>query len=196
MSEEKKNNKLMDNLFKLPFLKRFKNVKHIEIIVCIIFIGLLLLIYYFGFNKTVNTSSITNNVTEESVLYTSSVVYARELETKLEGVITELKGVTSARVMVSVKSGGEVIIANEITEESVKSNNGETINVTVVKTPIIVTENGESKPIVLMEVLPELEGVVVVAGGAEDTFVKLNILRIIQAMTNISSENIQVFAGN
>jgi len=198
MSEEsKKNSKLMENLFKLPILRKFKNIKHIEIIVCIIFISLLLLIYFYGFNGTSSKSQTTSSSSVSGELaFTSSSVFARETEAKLVEVIEGLKGVKSAKVMVSVKQGSEVVIANSIKEETVISSDGESKNVTIVKTPIIVTENGESKPIVLMEVLPTIQGVIVVAEGAEDVAVKLNIYKAIQAIISISSENIQVFAGN
>ena len=192
--EKKKNNKLMDNLFKLPFLKKLKNVKHIEIIICIIFISLLLLIYFYGFNSNVKTK--TNETSSESNLsYTSSVEYAKEIEKKLVEVLTSLKGVTKASVMVSVENGTEIKIAESVEEETIISSDGESKNVTIVKNPIIVTENGESKPIILMEILPEIKGVVVVADGADDVNVKLNIYKLIQATINISSNNIQVFAG-
>jgi len=197
MSEDnKKNSKLMENLFKLPLLKKLKNIKHIEIIICIIFICLLLLIYFYGFKGTSSNSKATSvsNVTGE-LAFTSSSAFARETEVKLTNVIEGLKGVKSAKVMVSVKQGSEIVIANSIKEETVISSDGESKNVTIVKTPIIVTENGESKPIVLMEVLPKIQGVIVVADGAEDVSVKLNIYKAIQAIITISSENIQVFAG-
>lgn len=197
MSEEKgKSTKLMDNLFKLPFLKKIKNIKHIEIIVCIIFISLLLLIYLYGFGGTSKTKETETTYLAGELSFTSSSVYARNLENKLTEVIEGLKGVSDARVLVSVKQGSEIVIANSIKEETVVSSDGESKNVTIVKTPIIVTENGESKPIILMEVLPQVQGVIVVASGAEDTFVKLNIYKAIQAIVSISSENIQVFAGN
>ncbi len=184
----------MDNLFKLPFLKKLKNVKHIEIIICIIFISLLLLIYFYGFNSNVKTK--TNETSSESNLsYTSSVEYAKEIEKKLVEVLTSLKGVTKASVMVSVENGTEIKIAESVEEETIISSDGESKNVTIVKNPIIVTENGESKPIILMEILPEIKGVVVVADGADDVNVKLNIYKLIQATINISSNNIQVFAG-
>lgn len=197
MSEEsKKNGKLMENLFKLPFLKKIKNIKHIEIIVCIIFISLLLLIYFVGFKGTSakDETTFTSSVQGELNFVTSSA-FARETEDKLVSIIEGLKGVNSARVMVSVKEGSEIVIANSIKEETIYSSDGESKNVTIVKTPIIVTENGESKPIILMEVLPIVNGVIVVADGAEDINVKLNIYRAIQAILTISSENIQVFAG-
>ena len=195
MSEEKKNSKLMDNLFKIPIFKKLKNIKHIEIIICIIFISLLLLIYFYGFNgKT--TKSVKTSIEEYNELsFTSSSEYAKELEEKLCIAISNLKGVSKAKVVVSIASGGEIIIANSVEEKKEVSSDGESKNVTTIKTPIIVTNNGTSKPIILMEVLPKIQGVIVVASGAEDVGVKLNIYKVIETITELSSENIQVFAG-
>ena len=127
------------------------------------------------------------------VAFTSSSEYAKQLEEKLTLTIGGLKGVKDVRVLVSVSSGGEVVIANNIEEKTVENEEGK--NVTVIKTPIIVTENGTSKPIILMEVLPKINGVLIVATGAEDVNVKLNIFKAVEAIINIPSENIQVFAG-
>lgn len=193
MSENKKEGKLMDNLFKLPLLKKLKNVKHIEIIICIIFIGLLLVIYFVNFSPQKTSSQTTANASMGEVAFTSSSEYAKRLEDKLALTIGGLKGVKDVRVLVSVSSGGEVVIANNVEEKTVENGDGK--NVTVVKTPIIVTENGTSKPIILMEVLPKINGVLIVATGAEDVNVKLNIFKAVEAVINIPSENIQVFAG-
>ena len=117
------------------------------------------------------------------------------MESKLCGVIQNIKGVGNVKVMISVASGGEIIIANSVEEKSIVSSDGESKNVTTVKTPIIVTDNGTSKPIILMEMLPKIQGVIVVASGAEDVNIKLNIISAVETITEISSKNIQVFAG-
>ncbi len=190
---ENKNGKLIDNLFKLPFLKKLKNVKHIEVIVCIIFISLLLIIYFINFSPQKNSTQTNVEVSSGQVLMTSSSEYAILLENKLTNALSVLKGVKNVQVVVSVSSGGEVVIANNVEEKTVENEDGK--NVTVIKTPIIVTENGVSKPIILMEILPKINGVLVVASGAEDINVKLNIYKAIEAIISIPSENIQVFAG-
>lgn len=194
MSENKKESKLMDNLFKLPFLKKLKNIKHIEIYVCIIFISLLLVIYFINFSpqKTSKTSSVESSNTNE-IGFVSSLEYSKNLEDKLKTVLSNLNGVKNVQVLVSVSSGGEIVIANNVEEKTSFEDDGK--KVTVIKTPIIVTENGTSKPIILMEVLPKVNGVIVVASGAEDVNVKLNIYKAIEAIISIPSENIQVFAG-
>lgn len=190
---ENKNGKLIDNLFKLPFLKKLKNVKHIEVIVCIIFISLLLIIYFINFSPQKNSTQTNVEVSSGQVVMTSSSEYAILLENKLTNALSVLKGVKDVQVVVSVSSGGEVVIANNVEEKTVENEDGK--SVTVIKTPIIVTENGVSKPIILMEILPKINGVLVVASGAEDINVKLNIYKAIEAIISIPSENIQVFAG-
>ena len=189
MSEEKKSGKIESGLTKIPLLKKFKNIKHIEIIICIIFIGLLLLIYFCGFNfKTSSSGNITSQDNNTSIV--SSQNYAKYIEDKICSLLSNLKGVNNVSVLVRVSENLELNVATTIEE---KTNTDKTVTKTI--TPIIVTENGESRPIVLNENLPKILGVVVVATGAEDVNVKLNIYKAIQTITEVSGENIQVFAG-
>lgn len=193
MSDKKDKNTLTNLLDKLPFLKKLKNVKHIGIIICIIFISLLLLIYFSGTSsKKTDTSSTTTSTGE--IAYSSSLDYIKNTEERLEKVLGSLDGVKNINVMITLESGPEIIIATNTEEEKIFED-GKEKNITVVKTPIIVTENGENKPIILMEILPKINGVIVVADGAEDVKTKLDILTAIQALISISSEKIQVFAG-
>ena len=62
-------------------MKKLKNVKHIEIIICIIFIALLLLIYFYGFNtKQTSTKDHISNLTD---INSATYVYEKELEQRL-----------------------------------------------------------------------------------------------------------------
>ena len=72
---------------------------------------------------------------------------------------------------------------------------GTTTSITVVEEPIIITQNGEETPLVLMEILPVVKGVVVVAEGAKDVGVKLQLLEAVQALLSLSSGNIQILTG-
>ena len=77
-----------------------------------------------------------------------------------------------------------------------QNNKNKTENITVVENPIIVTQNGSSKPLILMEILPKVQGVIVVARGAGDVRVRLDLLNAIRALLEVNSENIQIFVGN
>lgn len=196
MSDKKEKNNLANLLDKIPFLKKLKNVKHIGIIICIIFISLLLLIYFSGTSTKKTTTTNANSGTSTSdITFSSSYDYIKNTEARLEKVLGSLEGVKKVKVMVTLESGPEIIIATNTEEETKILENGKEKNVTIIRTPIIVNENGENKPIILMEILPKINGVLVVANGAEDVRTKLNIYTAIQTLISISSDKIQVFAG-
>jgi len=46
------------------------------------------------------------------------------------------------------------------------------------------------------DTVPKLVSVVVVASGADDVFVKLNIIRAVQALINLDTANIEVLSGS
>ena len=61
---------------------------------------------------------------------------------------------------------------------------------------MLVTKNGQDEPIVLQETMSKPVSIIIVANGAENTNVKLEILRLVQAMFEISSSKVEIFAGN
>lgn len=191
MSENKKTNKLMDSLMKIPFFKKLKTIKHIEIIIVVIFISLLLLIYFYGF-KTEKTSS-ASNMQSDNLTYINSSEYAKELENKILKVVTSLKGVKNATVFVSLESGSELVIAKTTEEKTIQTGSG--TNVTITTSPVLVSNGGKESPIILAENLPKVQGIIVVASGTEDVNIKLNIYRILETIFSIPSDRIQVFAG-
>ena len=195
---DKKKSKLSELLDKIPFLKKLKNIKHIEIIICIIFISLILLIYFGNWTKVFKKEESTNASagTSSELSFNSSISFISETEEKLERVLSNLEGVGKANVMITLESGPEIVIANNLEEKTTYLENGTEKNVSIIKTPIIVTEDGVNKPIILMEILPKIQGVIVIAEGADDVRVKLNIYQALQAIVSISSDNIQVFAGD
>jgi len=195
---DKKKSKLSELLDKIPFLKKLKNIKHIEIIICIIFISLILLIYFGNWTKVFKKEESTNTSagTSSELSFNSSISFISETEEKLERVLSNLEGVGKANVMITLESGPEIVIANNLEEKTTYLENGTEKNVSIIKTPIIVTEDGVNKPIILMEILPKIQGVIVIAEGADDVKVKLNIYQALQAIVSISSDNIQVFAGD
>jgi stage III sporulation protein AG len=179
-------------LFDLPFLKKLKNVKNAEVIIACILGVIILLIYFSGFT--------TSKSSEENVLnsdYMSSMEYATVLENKLNKTLSAIAGAGEVKVMVTLENGPELVIATSTDKKTNSSESGtnKTQTVTVVENPVIVTQNGTSKPLVLMEILPKVKGVIVVSEGAGNIKVKLDLLNAIEALLSISPSNIQIFAS-
>ena len=61
----------------------------------------------------------------------------------------------------------------------------------------VINVNGSSEPLVLYEIMPDIKGIVIVASGAGDVRVKLDILKAVQALLNVQSSQVEIFVkGN
>ncbi len=198
MSEEKKPKK--ESFFsKLPFFKKLKSIKNIEIVVAVLIICVMFLIY-FGTSGKASSSASTKGTSIADIQYTSASQYAKELEAKLEKTLSQIQGAGNVSVVITLESSSELIIAKTV--ETVKKSESvtdkgvttKTEDVEVIEKPLIVSGKNGDEPIILLEVMPKISGVVVVAQGATDVNVKLNILKALQALLTIPSGNIEILA--
>ena len=166
-------------------------VKGGKFVMPLILIAVVLIIYLnLTSSTTANTSASTS---ESSVSFTSGLDYISKIETKLQNVLGSIKNAGKTSVMISIDSSPELTIATNSEEKTVTTSSGSTT--TIITEPIIVNKNGESSPLVLMETLPEIKGVIVVSEGASDVNVKLNIITAVKALLGIPSSAIEVFTG-
>lgn len=169
------------------FWIKLKKIKHVEIYIAVGF-AILFGLIYFAFlvpkNNSLKESQQFDNTTEN---ISSSSEYTSYIENKLESVITSVKGVGNAKVVVTLEKGFEYVYVTE--EETKTSSNG-----TVINTVSIVMVDGQ--PVIKEEVFPVVKGIVVVANGADDVGVRMNILSIIQTVIDVDNSKINIIAGN
>jgi stage III sporulation protein AG len=184
MNEDKKQ-KLLD---KFPFLKKFKDNKKLQVLFGV-FVLCILMLVYLNFNKSNNTST--------SSTISTSAEYVNSLENKLSNILSEVSGAGKVNVIVTLESGSQIVVASSKEERTNTSTNGsnKTESITVNETPVIITSTGGSTPLILMEILPKIKGVLVVAQGASDMKIKLELIRAVQAVLDVPSDNIEIFAG-
>lgn len=192
MGDNKKNS--MSFLDKLPFMKKLKEVKHIGLIVTVIFVLILLFILFGNVNFDVFSSSKTSStVSSDSSTYQTSAEYVEKLENKLTLLLSKVKGAGQVEVMVSVKSGASIDIA-ESTETKTTMSGGTEVT-TVSTSPILITSNGTENPIIIAENLPKINGVVVVSSGASDINVKMYLITAVQTLLDLPQDKIQILVG-
>ncbi len=181
MEEKKEKKGLFGNG---KFFQKLKSIKHIEIIIAVILGAIILLIYFSTINKSPSQSSYQS---------TSTTEYATMLEKKLSSVISQINGAGNVSVMVTLSSGPEYVYATSDEEKTNTSiNNGTTTtSTTTTSEPVIISND----TVVVKEIMPTVSGVVVVASGAGDTKVKLEILKAIQALLDVPQMNIEVLVG-
>lgn len=140
----------MSNFF-VNMFKKLKSIKHIEIILAILF-GLIILLVYFS-------SAFSGGSSEDKSKYENSSMvsaYISEVEDKLANILSKVNGAGNVTVMVMVEK----------------------------ETQLDTTT------------LPNISSVIVVAQGANNIWVKLEIIKAIEALLRLSSANIEVLVGN
>ena len=192
MSNEEKNNLELNktNYFKV-FFNKLKKIKHLDIILTVLFIAIILLIYFSTSNDKKSDSITENKIVVEKTNDENNLInnYANEVEQKLCKVLSELKDVGKVSVAVKLSGNTEYIYAYTTKVEFLQD--GTRLET---KTPILSNEDG--KPIVLQTILPSIESIVVIASGAKDTNVKLDILKIVELLYNLPSAKIEIFIGS
>ena len=187
MSDEKKE-KSKKVLFS-SFFNKLKTIKHIEFLIAIIFVAIILLIYF--------SSGVTSNPgTEEksNTEFSSVIEYSKEMEDKIKNVLSKIKDAGEVSVMINCESGYELKIA--YTTETIKKIENSVPVETTVQTPVMVTNNGKTSPVILEYISPKIKNVIIVASGAENTNVKLELIRAVESLLNVPTTAIQVFTGN
>lgn len=176
-------------------MDKLKRIKHLDIILTVLFIAIILLIYFsttglFSSKGKETSKTATENISSSSSEALTMDTLTSQLSSNLESLICGLSGVTTAKVMLYYDEDISYDIA--YTQETKTTSDGAKIET---KSPVLIDVDGTKKPIILSKNIPKPKSIVVVAGGAKNASVKLEILRLIQAMFEISSSKIEIFAG-
>jgi len=171
-----------------PFLDKLKKIKHLDIILIVLFVAIILLIYFSSF---VSTNDETESEQEDtSISQTTLQTYSQELTDNLENLISSISGAGTVNVMLYFEEGIKTEIAYIVEVKTLAD--GTQVET---KSPVLITdEDGLSDTVTLQEIMPTPISVIVVASGAKDTKVKLEILRLVQAMFDLSTSKIEIFA--
>lgn len=123
-----------------------------------------------------------------------------EVEERLEAVLSSIRGAGRVEVMITYETGPEIVTAmntdtNTNRSETVDNDKESTVEQkTESIKPATVSGNGGTEPIVITEKKPAVRGVIVVAEGADNVAVRLDLQRAVQTVLNVPAANIEVFA--
>ena len=142
-------------------------------------------------NSEAGNEDLNNDENEE---------YVKNLENKLEDIISKIDGAGNVEVMITVKntSTKEVLTEDSLSEKKVNekdSNGGVRDSYEVSKDEnVVVSEEGNSikSPFVVSELTPKVEGVAVIVQGGDSPVVKEKITSIIKALFGIEINKIAV----
>ncbi len=188
-----KNTGIKDLLSKAA--KAIKKNRKLEIGVYIGIGALVILLYV----SSVTGSSEKTQTEQQTQVQQSVAQSERETEERLEKALSSIRGAGRVRVMITYETAAELVPAMNTDVSSNRSessaNDRQSIDVQENETtrPATVSANGNNTPIVLTEKQPTVRGVIVMAEGAADIGVKLNLQRAVAAVLAVPVSNIEIF---
>lgn len=125
--------------------------------------------------------------------------YAAYLEERLTRLLSRTDGVGKVEVMITLKSSRELVVEKEqpVSRSSTneKDSQGGTRSVSQVdseENTVYRTEGSASEPYVVKTLVPEIEGVLVVAEGAGSGSVNKTVVEIAQALFGVEAHKVKV----
>jgi len=147
-----------------------------------------------------DTDLAENYIHNPEPTHPTEFTYERALEIRLEEFFSVVEGAGRVRVMVSPMAGRETVFAVDTTESrsysteaDAQGGSRETHQHSNQQQTVMVTDRaGSDRPLVLREIEPRIEGIVIIAEGGDSPFVRDALTRAARAMLGLEAHMIQV----
>ena len=208
----------MEGFFK-NFRQKFQELKNqkndaLRKFIFLLLAGLCLLIILWPADKSKSSltdgnlsgSSLANEKKEDGAVETSDTVsekngtimsgngtydeYIDALEEKLRQILSDVKGVGSVEVMITLKDGGERIVEKDAA--SSESQSDDSSAKTNSETSVMVKDDSSNSPYISKVLEPEIEGVLISCEGASNPEVVVKITEAVQALFDVPAHKIVV----
>jgi len=121
------------------------------------------------------------------------------LEARLEEAFSHVQGVGEVRVMLTLAHGREIVIAedillNESNTSEVDASGGtrEVSTTSLNSNKIIIGGSGGHQPLILKEIEPQVEGVIIIAEGGDNVTVREALINATRTVLGIDAHRVQV----
>lgn len=127
---------------------------------------------------------------EKEQVQSSFFDYESDIENRLGDIISQINGAGRVKVMVTLKSGEEKKYAYN---ETFQAKNDENSSDSKTENEYVVIDGEKGDECVLLKTeFPEIQGVIVVCDGGDNSVIKNEITNAVSALLNISTNNISV----
>lgn len=185
---------------KILKLFKDKDKKTIYNIVAALVIGIILIIMSNTlFKAPVNKNSKNIKSTQSTVdkqFFSEISDFESKLEKKLEECLSMVEGVGKVKVMITLKNNKEIVVASDSstdqsrTIEEDKGGGKREINSNKSEDKTVIL--GGSEPLVLKEMQPKIEGVIIIAEGGNNIEVKNSLIKATEAVLSVEPHKIEV----
>ena len=151
-----------------------------------------------GQDKSAKEPPVPKSENSSNTMFAESA-YERELEERLSGLLSKVEGAGKVEVMISISYGTEIILAentssNETWTQEADSAGGSRENRTKVTENNKIMMQGASgqTPLIVKEIVPKVEGVIIVAQGGGDVLIKEALMNAAKTVLGIEIHKVQV----
>ena len=176
----------------MEILRLLKGKKGLDTVIIIVIIAAIAFIYF--------TSFIGSAGTEEPVpAATPEQAQTIDVEERLARVLSSIQGAGQVEVMVTCESGAEKVPAvntqTQTDKEEQNQNGGQSTTKSENTSSELVTvqNDGNSEAVVLREDEPIVRGVVVIAQGAGDVAVRMQLSQAVCTVLDVDQSQVEVF---
>lgn len=186
------------------WLKRVKNpldVSKKSQLLLILLVGLLLVVIAIPTKKIESERDSEEIVDTETAVAASDITkYSAYLEEKIAGALEHVSGVGKTEIVITFSSNGQKIVEKDQQSDSQKTTESDSAGGTrdsedrsSERTSIYIQEaDGSQTPYISEELLPEIQGVLVIAEGGDNAVVVKNITEAIQALFGLEAHKIKI----
>ena len=173
-----------------------KKIQYAAILLVVIVI---LAIYFASVGGSKQTP---DNDTSSAAANASAVSTSDSIAQQLQQTLSAIEGAGRVEVMITYESSGEIVPAFSVDKQSStstdESDDGKSTTISENTQSEIVTIGGSngSEALVLKENSPKIKGVIVVAEGADNIGVMLNLLDAVQTILDIRPDQVNVYKMN
>lgn len=142
----------------------------------------LLFLSYSGDSPDPEIASVDSQAVQ-SESSTTLEEYKQAREEELKELLQKVDGVGNAEVMITLKASNEKVTLKD------NASKGDT---TEEKTVLVENSDQDSSPYIIQEKEPEIEGIVIVCQGGDDSVIKREITDAVGALFSIESHKIKI----
>ena len=164
--------------------------KKIQYLIMILIVAIILLLYF----STLTSGNEKKEVVEE--LQTEQNI--EDIEQKLKTILSKVEGAGEVDVVINYESSAELVPAlseqNNVSSNQSDNSSSETTNES--KDIATIKEGSDVSALIIKEIQPVVRGVIIVAEGAGDIGVRLQLLEAVQTFLDVSAEKVEVLKMN
>lgn len=175
---------MKENLNYKKIFDKLKKDKKIILLVCVGFLGILLIVF---------SEFDIDNSTDEKIEKNSTknaYDYCNYLESEVGDIVSSIEGAGEVRVMITLAETTEYVYAQN--QNGTKKSNKESENSDNKSNFVIIEKDNNDSGLLIKTFEPKIRGVAIVCDGGDDPTVQQQIYSTVSAVLNVSTARISI----